>query len=118
MTAQFDASSWPAMRQAFEDTFKSEPRAHWCELLEGTDACFAPVLTSAEAAAHPHMSARESFTGLDGVVQSAPAPRFSRTPGAIQGSGSRPGADADGILADWGFDPARIATLKQDGVVS
>ena len=117
MKNQYDASTWPAMRAAFEETFKSQTQADWCALLEGTDACFAPVLSTSEAAAHPHMTARESFTGVDGVVQSAPAPRFSRTPGAVQGAGSKPGADGEAILSDWGFDEGRIARLKDAGVV-
>jgi len=112
MKSQFDRNTWPDMRQAFEETFKSEPRDHWTQLLDGTDACFAPVLTTAEAAGHPHMTARESFAGLDGVVQSASAPRFSRTPGASQGAGSKPGADTQAILADWGFSEDEIAALK------
>ena len=117
MKNQYDAATWPAMRRAFEDTFKGETQAHWCQLLEGTDACFAPVLSTAEAAAHPHMTARDSFTGVDGVVQSAAAPRFSRTPGAVQGAGSKPGADGEAILADWGFDADQITRLKDAGVV-
>ncbi|MEQ8434532.1 MAG: CaiB/BaiF CoA-transferase family protein [Oceanicaulis sp.] len=112
MKSQFDRNTWPAMRKAFEETFKSQPRDSWTQLLDGTDACFAPVLTTAEAAAHPHMTARNSFAGLDGVVQSASAPRFSRTPGALQGAASKPGADTQAVLADWGFSEAEIEALK------
>jgi len=117
MQSQYDRATWPAMREAFASTFKAEPRDHWTQLLEGTDACFAPVLTSDEAAAHPHMSARDSVSGIDGVVQSAPAPRFSRTPGALQGAGSKPGADTEAVLADWGFEDSAIAALKKDGAI-
>lgn len=117
MKNQYDASTWPAMRAAFEETFKSKTQADWSALLEGTDACFAPVLSTAEAAAHPHMTARDSFTGVEGVVQSAAAPRFSRTPGAVQRPGPKPGADGEAILSDWGFDARRIKTLKESGVV-
>lgn len=117
MQSQYDRATWPAMRQAFEDTFRRKSRADWCALLEGSDACFAPVLSTAEAAAHPHMTARDSFTGVDGVVQSAAAPRFSRTPGAVQGAGSKPGADSETILSDWGFSDAEIARLKKQGAL-
>jgi alpha-methylacyl-CoA racemase len=117
MKNQYDRATWPAMRAAFETTFKSRPRDHWTNLLEGSDACFAPVLTSAEAVSHPHMSAREAFSGIDGVVQSAAAPRFSRTPGGVQGAGSKPGADTDAVLSDWGFEPGEIAALKKAGAI-
>ena len=117
MASQYDRATWPAMRAAFEDTFKSRPRDHWTQLLDGTDACFAPVLTTEEAAAHPHMAAREAFSGIDGIVQSAPAPRFSRTPGALQGAGSKPGADTEAVLSDWGFSGDAIAALKKDGAI-
>lgn len=78
---QFDAAQWPAMRQLLTDTFASQPRDHWTALLEGADACFAPVLDIHEARGHPHMQARGVFEDVDGVMQAAPAPRFSRTPG-------------------------------------
>ena len=74
-------------------------------LLEGTDVCFAPVLTMAEAPAHHHNVARSAFVEVDGVTQPAPAPRFSRTPGAVQGPPARPGANTEEILADWGISP-------------
>ncbi|MEQ8405196.1 MAG: CaiB/BaiF CoA-transferase family protein [Oceanicaulis sp.] len=117
MKSQYDRTTWPAMRKAFEDTFKSQPRDHWTQLLEGTDSCFAPVLDTAEAAAHPHMAAREAFAGIDGVVQSAPAPRFSRTPGGLQGAGSKPGADSEAVLEAWGFSADEVARLKKDGAI-
>jgi crotonobetainyl-CoA:carnitine CoA-transferase CaiB-like acyl-CoA transferase len=77
---QRDPKSWPAMRERLAGIFRMRDRAAWCALLEGTDACFAPVLSGAEAPAHPHMAARGTFIEVDGVVQPAPAPRFSRTP--------------------------------------
>jgi len=117
MKSQFDRASWPAMRAAFEQTFKAQPRDHWSRLLEGTDACFAPVLDTAEAAAHPHMAAREGFTGVEGVVQSAPAPRFSVTPGAIQGAARTPGADTESVLGQWGFSADEIAALKKSKAI-
>ncbi|XBQ15746.1 MAG: CaiB/BaiF CoA-transferase family protein [Oceanicaulis sp.] len=117
MKNQYDASTWPEMRTAFEETFRSKTRAEWCELLEGTDACFAPVLSPAEARDHAHMAARGAFEDVDGVSQSAPAPRFSRTPGAIQGAGPKPGGDTEAALADWGFDAKAIARLRDAGAI-
>ncbi|MFW6412633.1 MAG: CaiB/BaiF CoA transferase family protein [Oceanicaulis sp.] len=114
---QYDPSTWPAMRALFERTFAAKTREHWCALLEGTDACFAPVLTTEEAAAHDHMRAREVFAEEGGVRQSAPAPRFSKTPGEIQGPGPKPGADTDQALADWGFDADAIARLRASGAI-
>ncbi|WP_292983362.1 MULTISPECIES: CaiB/BaiF CoA-transferase family protein [unclassified Oceanicaulis] len=115
MQAQYDAKSWPAMRQTFEETFASQPQAHWIDLLDGTDACFAPVLDTKAAAENPHMKARGVFVEVEGVRQAAPAPRFSRTPGAIQSVAPVPGEHTETVLRDWGFSDAEIASLKNDG---
>ena len=80
--------------------------------------CFAPVLDLEEAPQHPHNVARSTFVEVDGVKQPAPAPRFSRTPSKIQKGASAAGADTDAVLADWGFDEAKIAGWKQDGVIT
>lgn len=93
---QNDRACWPAMRARFEQIFLSERQAHWCERLEGTDACFAPVLPMSEAVEHPHNVARGTFVDHAGIVQPAPAPRFSQTPTAIQGSAA---ADASTLRA-------------------
>jgi alpha-methylacyl-CoA racemase len=90
------------MPRPFAGLFRQKTRDEWCELLEGTDVCFAPVLDYEESAAHPHMRERGSYAEPGGVRQPAPAPRFSRTPGAIQGPAPVPGADREAILADWG----------------
>jgi alpha-methylacyl-CoA racemase len=81
-----DRNCWPAMRARFEQIFQSETQAHWCELLENSDACFAPVLSMSEAVDHPHNVARGTFISHSGIVQPAPAPRFSLTPTAVQNS--------------------------------
>lgn len=81
--AQNDPRNWPAARALFTQAFARRTRAQWCELLEGTDVCFAPVLSFAQAPEHPHLKARGTFVEIDGVVQPAPAPRFSRTPCAM-----------------------------------
>ena len=97
--------------------FASRTRAAWCELLEGTEVCFAPVLSFAEAPVHPHNRARSTFVEVGGVVQPAPAPRFSRTPGAIQSPPEAPGSSTSAVLSDWGFSDEAIAELQRSGAV-
>jgi alpha-methylacyl-CoA racemase len=82
--AQMDREAWPMLREKLTQIFKSKTREEWCKIMEGTDICFAPVLTMAEAPNHPHMAARNIFIERHGVTQPAPAPRFSRTPSAIR----------------------------------
>mgnify|MGYP002620193217 CR=1 FL=1 len=115
MANPYDASQWNAQRERLQAAFSSRTRDEWCAVLEGSDACFAPVLTTDEAAAHPHMSDRGVFTEVAGVRQAAPAPRFSKTPGAIQGPAPAPGADTEAVLADWGFGQTAIAALGAAG---
>jgi len=117
MQAQYDAKTWPEMRATFETTFKSKPQSHWIELLDGTDACFAPVLDTQAATTNAHMAAREVFVEVEGVTQAAPAPRFSRTPGAIQGPAPIPGEHTQSVLSDWGFSPSDINALKSSGAL-
>lgn len=109
---QYARENWPAARGKLAAIFRTRSREQWCELMEGTDVCFAPVLDLAEAPVHPHNKARETFVDLDGVVQPAPAPRFSRTQGEIQSSAALVGEHSEQVLADWGFDSERIAQLK------
>ena len=99
--AQMDRSQWAAMAEKVAAVVKTKTRDQWTALMEGTDVCFAPVLTMGEAPGHPHNAARGTFTEVAGVTQPAPAPRFSRTPGAIQGPAAAPGADTEKVLADW-----------------
>jgi alpha-methylacyl-CoA racemase len=82
--AQMDSKQWPALKAKMAEVFRSKTRTEWCAIMEGTDVCFAPVLSLSEAPKHPHMAARQIFVEVDGVVQPAPAPRFSRTPSAIR----------------------------------
>jgi alpha-methylacyl-CoA racemase len=107
----------PELRAKLEEIFKTRSRDEWCELLEGSDACFAPVLTMAEAPHHPHNVARQSFVEIEGVMQPAPTPRFSRTPAERPTSPRELGQDARGALADWGIAPERVAALCASGVV-
>lgn len=100
--AQMDRSKWPALKVKLSDVIKTKTRDEWCDIMEGTDVCFAPVLSFDEALKHPHNQARETFVEIDGVAQPAPAPRFSKTPGAIQGVSPGRGAHTEDVLSDWG----------------
>jgi len=96
-----DRAAWPATKARLAELVKTRTRDEWCRLLEGTDACFAPVLDPAEAPDHPHNRARGTFVEIDGVVQPAPAPRFSRTGADLPSPPRQPGQDTDAILAAW-----------------
>jgi len=109
--AQQDRSAWPQMKQKLAAIFRSEPSSHWCELLEGTDACFAPILSMTDAPHHPHNVARKTFLELDGVVQPAPAPRFSVTPAAPP-KVTQIGQDSQTILKDLNFSDEEIEDLR------
>ncbi len=112
---QLDRRTWPKMRHRLSAIFKGRTRDEWVELLEGSDACFAPVLGLGEAAAHPHNQARRSFVEVDGVVQPRPAPRFSRT-GLSPPTGLRR-PDAAVLLQSWEVDAAAVATWVDSGAV-
>ena len=114
---QMDPSRWPELKARFAPLFKTKTRQQWCELLEGTDACFAPVLSLGEAPQHPHNQARGTFVEVAGVVQPRPAPRFSRTPAEIQRPPARPGEHTEEALRDWGVSADRIVTLKDAGAI-
>ena len=115
--AQDDRSLWPAQRATLAATFLQRRRDEWCAALEGSDACFAPVLDWDEAPAHPHHAAREAFVEVGGVIQPAPAPRFSRTPAARPTPPSTPGADGPAALRDWGVDEGLVERLRQAGAL-
>jgi alpha-methylacyl-CoA racemase len=117
LPAQMDRSGWPALRERLTELFKSKTREEWCEILEGSDACFAPVLAMSEAAEHPHMKARGTIVEEFGLPQPAPAPRFSRTPGAIQGPPAWPGQHTEDVLSDWGFTADELAKLRDAGAI-
>jgi alpha-methylacyl-CoA racemase len=116
LPAQNDRAAWPAMRARLAAIFRTRSREEWCALMEGTDVCFAPVLSMAEAPRHPQAQARAAFVELDGVTQPAPAPRFSRTkPEARPPRES--GADTDEVLREAGFSEAELSELREAGVV-
>ena len=112
---RMDRANWPELTERFKRLFLTRTREEWCALLEGTDACFAPVLTLEEAPAHPHMAARGALAASHGVVQSGPAPRFSRTPGALSRPPPAPGEDTRDALAGWGLDETDIDALIASG---
>jgi len=114
---QFDVARWPEIKQRFAELFARRTRAEWCELLEGTDVCFAPVLNLAEAALHPHNRARRAYLDIDGITQPAPAPRFSGTPAEVRSPPAAIGADAGQLLLEAGYSAAEIAALRASGTV-
>lgn len=114
---QMDKSAWPALKSRLADVFRTKTRDEWCSIMEHTDVCFAPVLTMAEAAAHPHNQARGTFIERDGVLQPAPAPRFSRTTPEIARGASAPGQDTRDVLIDWGFPADEVDKLFETGAV-
>jgi len=115
---QHDRSAWPELTERFRAIFATRTRDQWCEVFEGTDVCFAPVLTMTEAAEHPHNVERGTFVEVAGLTQPAPAPRFSRTAPVIERPPAHPGQHTDEALADWGVDPARLAALRQSGAIA
>ena len=116
--AQMDRARWPELKLRLAEVISRRTRDEWCSLLEGTDACFAPVLTMDEAPKHPHNVHRGTFTEVAGVVQPATAPRFSRTPGAIAAPPAHPGQHTDEALGDWGLSADEIADLRRHGAIA
>ena len=114
LPAQFDIAGWPVLRERFAHAVATRTRDDWAALADGTDACVAPVLTMSEAPQHPHLAARGTFAEVDGIMQAAPAPRFSRTP--ADAPGSVQDSDRRALLA-WGVDDARISALAAAGVL-
>ncbi len=116
LPAQMDVAGWPTLRKRFGEVFRSKTRDEWCTAFEGSDACFAPVLTFSEARSHPHNVARRGYVEVGGIPQPAPAPRFSRTPGAVSRTPPERGEGGRAALADWGLGVADIEKLKKLGV--
>jgi alpha-methylacyl-CoA racemase len=112
-----DPATWNAARARLVEVFKTKTRDEWCTLLEGGDVCFAPVLTFDEAPKHPHNQARQTFVEVEGVVQPAAAPRFSRTPPSEPGRPTAAGQHTEEVLLDWGFSAQDVNALLGAGVV-
>lgn len=107
-----DRSHWPALRERLTAIFKTKTRDQWCAAMEGSDVCFAPVLSMGEAYDHPHNVARNTFPELFGKRQPAPAPRFSRTTPEVERPSAHPGQHTDEALRDWGFTPEALTKLR------
>ena len=116
--AQMDRNSWEDLRTKLAAVIATKTRDEWCELMEATDVCFAPVLDLDEAPKHAHNQARQTFVEVAGVIQPAPAPRFSATPGQIQGPPPAIGAHDAKALQDWGFSAADVDALKASGALA
>ena len=114
---QLDQDAWPAKREKLEALFKTKTQRQWCDIMEGTDVCFAPVLSLAEAPDHPHNKARGTFVDVEGVTQPAPAPRFSRTQGEIQSTAALTGEHTEEVFKSWGFSDAEITELSQSDAI-
>jgi alpha-methylacyl-CoA racemase len=114
---QMSRDDWPGLKSKLAAVIRTKTREEWRQLMDGTDVCFAPVLTLDEAPGHPHNVARQTFVSVDGVAQPAPAPRFSATPGAIQSPPPAIGAHNESALEDWGFTAADIAELQAVGAL-
>jgi alpha-methylacyl-CoA racemase len=115
---QMDQAAWPSLKVRLAALFRSRTRDQWCEIMEGADVCFAPVLNMREAPAHPHNQARGTFVEFQGQMQPAPGPRLSRTPGAIAGPSAFPGQHTDAVLSNWGFSPDEIVQLRETKAVA
>jgi alpha-methylacyl-CoA racemase len=113
-----DEAQWPVLKDLFAAAFRTRTRDEWAEVFAATDACVAPVLTLTEAPRHPHNVERATFVERAGIVQPAPAPRFSRTPTALDRNPPAPGDHTDDVLAELGFDPTEIERLRAAGAVT
>jgi alpha-methylacyl-CoA racemase len=115
---QMDRSRWPETKERYAGVFRTKSRDEWAALADGTDSCLAPVLSMAEAASHPHNSARSTFVEIDGVTQPAPAPRFARMATSVPQPAGWPGEGGAAALTDWCVTPDRVEALRRDGVIA
>ncbi len=115
---QHTRDRWPEMKQTVAELFKTKTRDEWCEIMEHSDVCFAPVLSMDEATRHPHNVERGTFVEVAGLTQAGPAPRFSKTPPSLPTPPAHPGQHTDDVLGSFGFDADAIAALRSDGAVA
>jgi alpha-methylacyl-CoA racemase len=118
LAQQMNGEEWPKLKERFAGIFKTKTREEWCEVFEGSDACFAPVLSLEESRQHPHAKARQSFVTIAGVEQPAPAPRFSRTRPELPQRAAKVGEHTEVVLSDWGFSKAEIDTAREGGLIA
>jgi alpha-methylacyl-CoA racemase len=118
LPAQMARDDWATLKARFAEVFKTKTRDEWSAVFDGTDACVVPVLSPWEAPDHPHNVARSTFVDVEGAVQPAPAPRFSRTPSTISSPPSPPGADTVSGLVEWGVSESDVAKLRESGALS
>lgn len=114
---QMERESWPAMKEKFKGIFLTKTRDEWCQIMENSDICFAPVLSLEEAPEYHHNKERGAFVEVEGVQHPAPAPRFSRTPSAIRGPAPKTGVHTEEVLRDWGIAAEDISALKSGGAI-
>jgi alpha-methylacyl-CoA racemase len=114
---QMKRKRWPEFQQKLEKVFITKTREEWCEILDGTDTCFSPVLSLDEATQHPHAIERDTYIKVNGITQPAPAPRFNRTQSQIQSPPPSPGKDTAETLGIWGFNESEIKKLKENKVI-
>lgn len=117
LPGQMDAAGWPGMKERLADIFRTKTRDEWRDIMEGTDVCFAPVLSMLEAPEHPHNKARGTFLEVAGKLQPGPAPRFSRTRPEIRNAPPHAGQNTDGALEDWGIPAAEVIRLREAGAI-
>ena len=115
---QLDIHQWPALKARLTEVMKQKTRDEWCAIMEGTDVCFAPVLSMLEAPLHPHNVERGTYMELGGVLQPAPAPRFNRTTPSVSHPPHRPGQDTEEVLKQAGYDAESLQQLREKGVLS
>ena len=113
-----DRDQWPALKEKVAAVVRTKTRDEWEAIMTGSDVCFAPVLGMGEAPQHPHNVARGTFAERHGITQPAPAPRFSRTEPQLDLPPPHAGQHTDEVLADWGFDEAELASLRQSGSIA
>jgi len=116
--AQHEKTGWTGLKQKLAARFRTKSQAQWCDIMEGTDICFAPVLDLDEAPRHPHNVERNTFIEVDGVTQPAPAPRFSRTPAGMPAGAPTIGGDTQTILGEAGFSTDEVSQLRENGIIA
>ncbi|MDY6845043.1 MAG: CaiB/BaiF CoA-transferase family protein, partial [Thermodesulfobacteriota bacterium] len=115
---QMDPTRWPELKEELKQVFLTKTQDEWCKIMEGSDVCFAPVLSIFKAPDHPHNKARRTFVEVGGEIQPGPAPRFSRTAPKIRHEPRKPGEDTVSVLSECGFNQDEITTLKNNGVIA